>query len=88
MRQLLPRTVSAPAVEGSDLNELQHKVRVFAVEFSGEALQTAAQPGLVLPHQVLTLFIQLHSNAKFTLPAENRTAEKELYNIAHLKRNF
>lgn len=52
----------------SHLYEFQYKVCVFAVEFSGQPVQTAPQSLLVNSHQPLTLLIQLYSNTKLTLP--------------------
>lgn len=43
--------------ESSHLYEFQYKVCVFAVEFSGQPVQTAPQPLLVNSHQPLTLLI-------------------------------
>lgn len=59
----------------SNLNELQNKVCVFAVEFSGEALETAPEPRLLLLHQVLTRFIQLHSHTKLLFPKQSTKTE-------------
>lgn len=60
------------------LNELQNKVRVFAVEFGGEAVQAAAQPLLVDLHQLLALSVQFHTDAKLTLPVRENKEEMDV----------
>lgn len=65
----------------SHLNELQDKVCVFAVQLGGETVQAAAQSVLVDLHQLLTLCIQLHPNAKLTLSVESKQEVTNQRNI-------
>lgn len=62
--------------EQSHLDQLQNKVRVFAVQFGRETLETAAEPSLLLLHQVLTRFVQLHSHTKLIFSTRD-TGQRE-----------
>lgn len=54
---------------------------IFAVEFSGETVQAAAQSILVDLHQLLAFSVQLHTNTKLALPVYEKDELSATNNI-------
>lgn len=60
---------------------------VFAVEFSGKAIQAAAQSFLMDLHQLLAFSVQFHTNAKLTFPVSGLEGSQLSFVRSVIKQN-